>query len=429
MRFGLFFQAPESRGRSHAERYAEMFELIELADSLGFDVAWLAELHFGGAFSLLSNPLMAVPVIAERTRRIRIGTAVTPLPLHHPLSLAEQAATADLLSGGRLEFGVGRGSIPTQFHGFGLPVKENRARFDEALDIIRLAWTRDRFSYPGTFYQVEDLEVVPRPLQQPHPPIRVGVHTPESFAHIGDLGLPIYSGTTTTPLPQLRECLGIYREHLARAGHAWRADQMALMFPVHVGAERRRRARRHARRGAAVLQERARHLLGTARVLRRPPAAPAGHRGDASPICRTSGSAATRRSSAMSPRSSTASQAAREELSLSQIICWFDQGAMLPRAEVERTMRRFAETSCRSSRSAMAVSGDRPREEGYLVLADITGYTSFLTHTELEHAHGIVAEPTALVIAQLAAPLRFVELEGDAVRDAPGAPPSPTPSG
>ena len=343
MRFGLFFQAPESRGRSHAERYAEMFELIELADSLGFDVAWLAELHFGGAFSLLSNPLMAVPVIAERTRRIRIGTAVTLLPLHHPLSLAEQAATADLLSGGRLEFGVGRGSIPTQFHGFGLPVTENRARFDEGLDIIRLAWTRDRFSYHGTFYQVENLEVVPRPLQQPHPPIRVGVHTPESFAHIGDLGLPIYSGTTTTPLPQLRECLGIYREHLSAAGHAWQPDQMALMFPVHVGAERRRRARRDARRGAPVLQERARHLLGAARVLRRPPAAPARHRGDDRQSAVRAVLPRPGASSAMPPRSSTASQAAREELSLSQIICWFDQGAMLPRAEVERTMRRFAE--------------------------------------------------------------------------------------
>ena len=103
MRFGLFFQAPEAAGQTHAERYAEMFDIIELADSLGFDVAWLAELHFGGAFSLLANPLMAVPVIAQRTRRIRIGTAVTLLPLHHPLSCAEQAATADLLSGGRLE--------------------------------------------------------------------------------------------------------------------------------------------------------------------------------------------------------------------------------------------------------------------------------------------------------------------------------------
>jgi len=161
MRFGLFFQAPDATGQTHAERYAEMFELIALAESLGFDVAWLAELHFGGAFSLLANPLMAVPVIAERTRRIRIGTAVTLLPLHHPLSCAEQAATADLLSGGRLEFGVGRGSIPSQFHGFRVPVSENRARFDEALEIIRLAWTEERFSYRGAFYQVDEVSVVP----------------------------------------------------------------------------------------------------------------------------------------------------------------------------------------------------------------------------------------------------------------------------
>src|SRR5262245_63761868 len=126
MRFGLFFQAPDAPGQSHAERYDEMFELIALAEALGFDVAWLAELHFGGAFSLLSNPLMAVPAIAARTRRIRIGTAVTLLPLHHPLSCAEQAATADLLHAGRLQLGVGRGSIPTQFHGFRIYVTENR---------------------------------------------------------------------------------------------------------------------------------------------------------------------------------------------------------------------------------------------------------------------------------------------------------------
>src|SRR5947208_16694359 len=159
MRFGLFFQAPEADGQSHAQRYAEMFELVALADTLGFDVAWLAELHFGGAFSLLANPLMMVPVIAQRTRRIRIGTAVTLLPLQHPLTTAEQAATADVLSGGRLEFGVGRGSIPSQFHGFRVPVAENRARFDEALEIIRLAWTKERFSHHGAFWDVEDVSV------------------------------------------------------------------------------------------------------------------------------------------------------------------------------------------------------------------------------------------------------------------------------
>src|SRR5499425_470061 len=234
MRFGLFFQAPEAPGQTHAERYAEMLDIIDLADSLGFDVAWLAELHFGGAFSLLANPLMAVPVIAQRTKRIRIGTAVTLLPLHHPLSCAEQVATADLLSGGRLELGVGRGSIPSQFHGFRIPVAENRARFDEALEIIRLAWTQDRFSYHGRFYDIEELTVVPRPVQRPHPPLRVAVHSEESFAHLGDLGWPIYSGTTTTPLPQLRECMAIYRSHLQASGRTWRANQMALMFPIHV---------------------------------------------------------------------------------------------------------------------------------------------------------------------------------------------------
>jgi alkanesulfonate monooxygenase SsuD/methylene tetrahydromethanopterin reductase-like flavin-dependent oxidoreductase (luciferase family) len=342
MRFGLFFQAPEAPGRTHAERYAEMFDLIGLAESLGFDTAWLAEIHFGGAFSLLASPLMAVPAIAQRTRRIRIGTAVTLLPLHHPLSCAEQAATADLLSGGRLEFGVGRGSIPTQFHGFRVPVAENRARFDEALEIIRRAWTEERFSYRGTFYQVENLAVVPKPLQRPHPPIRVAVHTAESFAHIGGQGWPIYSGTTTTPLPQLRECMALYRERLAAAGHPWRSDQMALMLPVHVGASGEG-ARAAMRPG--VLQY-YRNLQAIFSQL------PDGY-GDHLPrlraieenlahlpyerFCRDQGVFGD------AAEVTDRLQAARDEFGLSQVICWFDQGSVLPRAEVEAAMRRFAE--------------------------------------------------------------------------------------
>jgi alkanesulfonate monooxygenase SsuD/methylene tetrahydromethanopterin reductase-like flavin-dependent oxidoreductase (luciferase family) len=342
MRFGLFFQIPEAGGLTHAERYAEMLELIELAESLGFDVAWLAELHFGGAFSLLANPLMVVPVIAQRTRRIRIGTAVTLLPLHHPLSCAEQAATADLLSDGRLEFGVGRGSIPTQFHGFRVPLAENRARFDEALAIIRLAWTQERFSYQGRFYDIENLSVVPKPVQRPHPPIRVGVHTPESFAHVGDLGLPIYSGTTTTPLPQLRECMARYREHLAAAGHPWQNDQMALMFPMHVGASGAA-AREAMRPGVhqyyrnvqtifSQLPESFGEHLPRLRMINETVAnlpfekfcREQGVFGDAAEVV-------------------DRLQAARDEFGLSQIIGWFDQGSMLPREEVERTLRRFAE--------------------------------------------------------------------------------------
>jgi alkanesulfonate monooxygenase SsuD/methylene tetrahydromethanopterin reductase-like flavin-dependent oxidoreductase (luciferase family) len=342
MRFGLFFQAPAAAGQTHAERYAEMFDLIVLADSLGFDVAWLAELHFGGAFSLLANPLMAVPVIAQQTRRIRIGTAVTLLPLHHPLSCAEQAATADLLSGGRLEFGVGRGSIPSQFHGFRVPVAENRARFDEALEIIRLAWTRERFSYAGAFYQVEDVEVVPKPLQRPHPPIRVAVHTAESFAHIGDLGLPIYSGTTTTPLPQLRECMALYRAHLAAAGHPWQRDQMALMLPVHLGTtgEAARDAMRpgvlkyyqNLRTIFAQLPDSYGDHLPRLRMIEETLANLPYEK-----FCRDQGMFGD------SAEVIDRLQAARDEFGLSQIIGWFDQGSMLRRDEVERTMRRFAD--------------------------------------------------------------------------------------
>jgi alkanesulfonate monooxygenase SsuD/methylene tetrahydromethanopterin reductase-like flavin-dependent oxidoreductase (luciferase family) len=217
MQFGLFYEAPEAPGRTHGERLAEMLALIVYGESLGFDVAWLAEIHFGAPFSLLSAPLMLVPAIAARTQRIRIGTAVSLLPLHHPLSLAEHVAMADLLCGGHLEFGVGRGSLPTQFHGFGVPVAENRARFEESLEIMRLAWATERFSYTGKFYRVDNLAVVPKPCQRPHPPLRVGVHTSESFAHLGSLGWPIYSGTTTTPLPQLREGMALYRTALSRA--------------------------------------------------------------------------------------------------------------------------------------------------------------------------------------------------------------------
>ena len=235
MRFGLFFQAPEAPGQAHAQRYGEMFELIALAESLGFDVAWLAELHFGGAFSLLANPLMLVPVIAQRTRRMRIGTAVSLLPLQHPLSFAEQAATADVLSGGRLEFGVGRGSIPSQFHGFRIPVAENRSRFDEALQIIRLAWTQERFSFHGTHYDVEDVAVVPRPYQQPTPPIRVAATSADTFVSIGRQGLPIFVAVRYETAAEIAPSIRTYRESLAAAGHA-KTGGVFLRVPAYIAA-------------------------------------------------------------------------------------------------------------------------------------------------------------------------------------------------
>src|SRR6266478_9694812 len=119
MRFGFFDQLPCASGYTEWQRYQDILAQIELGDALGFDTAWLGELHFSRAFSILANPLMVLAAAGQRTERIRLGTAVTLLPLHNPVKIAEEAATADILSEGRLEFGVGRGVL-YQYPGYGI---------------------------------------------------------------------------------------------------------------------------------------------------------------------------------------------------------------------------------------------------------------------------------------------------------------------
>ena len=121
--------------------YHETIEQIVYADGLGFDIAWLADLHFYRPFSILSPPLILATALAQRTRRIRLGTAVVLLPLQHPLRVAEDAATVDLLSQGRLELGVGRGAIAIHFQGLNVPYDASRERFEEALTVLERAWT------------------------------------------------------------------------------------------------------------------------------------------------------------------------------------------------------------------------------------------------------------------------------------------------
>ena len=149
MKFGLFYQLPCAPDQSVVDRYRETIEQITLADELGFDTAWLAELHFFHPFSIMPAPLQVAVAAAQRTRRIRFGTGVVLLPLHHPLRVAEEAAVADILTGGRLELGVGRGTIAVHFRGYKVPREESRERFEESLAIIRKAWTSERISYAG----------------------------------------------------------------------------------------------------------------------------------------------------------------------------------------------------------------------------------------------------------------------------------------
>src|SRR5439155_17180035 len=147
MEFGMFHEFPYLPGRSETEAFDEAMEQVEAAERWGLDAMWLAEIHFAPERTYLSAPLAIASAIAARTSRIKIGIAVQVLPLCHPLRLAEEAATVDQISDGRLIFGVGRSGLPRTYEAYGIPYAESRDRFAETLEIIERAWSQPRFSY------------------------------------------------------------------------------------------------------------------------------------------------------------------------------------------------------------------------------------------------------------------------------------------
>jgi alkanesulfonate monooxygenase SsuD/methylene tetrahydromethanopterin reductase-like flavin-dependent oxidoreductase (luciferase family) len=177
---------------------------------------------------------MVLAAAAQRTSRIRLGTAVTLLPLHNPVKVAEEAATADILSDGRLEFGVGRGTAPLHYAGYDIPQEESRERFEEGLDFILQAWTHEPFSYQGKYFRARELTLVPRPIQTPHPPIRIAANSPDTFPIAGRRGLSIFATPLINPPDKLRAGLAVYRQTLPTGV---RGDT-ALAFPVHVTTSR-----------------------------------------------------------------------------------------------------------------------------------------------------------------------------------------------
>ena len=159
---------------------------------------------------------------------------MTLLPLHNPVKIIEEAAIADILSDGRLEFGVGRGAFPLYYVGFDVPQEESRERFEEALDFILAAWKSENFSFQGKYFRAHDLCVIPRPVQSPHPPVRVAANSPETFPFAARLGLPIFAAPLINPPERLKAGLQAYRETLPASAKG----DTALAFSVHVSTSR-----------------------------------------------------------------------------------------------------------------------------------------------------------------------------------------------
>lgn len=171
MKLGVlqFFSWPERRV-DLATVFARALQRIEIMDRAGYDAVWLAEHHFS-SFSVCPSVHMMGTLAAARTTRLRIGTGVSLAPFYHPLRLAEEVALLDVLSGGRVNWGAGRGFARVEFENFGVPPDESTARFRETVEIVLRAWTEERLSFAGAHFRFDGVEVLPKPMQLPHPPV------------------------------------------------------------------------------------------------------------------------------------------------------------------------------------------------------------------------------------------------------------------
>ncbi len=234
MEFGWYHEFHRQvDGQSDADAFAQALEQVSDAERWGLDAIWLAEIHQQAERSVLSAPLTVAAAIATRTSRIKIGTAVQVLPLCHPLRLAEETATIDQISRGRLLLGAGRSGNPRGYAAYGVPYSESRERFFETLEILKLAWTEECFSYQGKYWRFDAARAVPRPYQRPHPPIRIAGASEDTFPVLGALGYPLFVAVRSGSLAELGPDLRAYREAYAAAGHPGRGE-VYLRLSLHL---------------------------------------------------------------------------------------------------------------------------------------------------------------------------------------------------
>jgi luciferase family oxidoreductase group 1 len=202
--FGTFLLMQSPSAQSSEEMYGRAIEQAQTAEALGFHNVWLAEHHFS-TYGYMGRPVQVATYIAARTKRIRVGTAVIVVPLHHPLIVAEEIATLDQLAGGRVDIGLGRGYQYYEFERFGLELDSARKRWDESVDIIVQALSGEPFSYSGSLYRIPETRVFPSPLQKPHPPIWVTAQSPESVEATVRRGFHLLTGGFGVPVERMAD--------------------------------------------------------------------------------------------------------------------------------------------------------------------------------------------------------------------------------
>src|SRR5215470_14780309 len=234
MRFGIYAETQCPPEKPHYDLTWEIVRQMIHADEMGFDSYSVIEHHFFQNFGISANPLAMFVAAAQHTKRIRFRTLCHTLPLHNPLILAGMIAETDILTHGRLECGLGRGHA-WLFGPSALPLEESRPRYNEAIEILELAFTKEKFSYQGQCYQVRDVTVVPRPLQKPHPKFYTGGTSDITYQMAGEKGWGMFV-PPLLPWHVLEAPLNIYKKACAAYGHE---PDIVYIRPVYFDADER----------------------------------------------------------------------------------------------------------------------------------------------------------------------------------------------
>jgi natural product biosynthesis luciferase-like monooxygenase protein len=238
VKFGYYIlntYVPELDGDS-SSIYSRWLEQIDAAESLGFDSLWVTEHHFRHFGGMMPSPSVILSAASQRTKHMQLGAAVSIVPMHNPLRIAEEFAMVDQLSNGRVQFGAGRGMHSTEYAVFGYDWNNAQKRLPEALDIIVRAWTGGEFEWQGEHYQFPKLTVFPKPRQKPHPPIYVTANREtENFQMIGRRGHHLMTLPWIATNEQQRPRVEIYWNALKEAGHSVADKDVFTMYPVYVG--------------------------------------------------------------------------------------------------------------------------------------------------------------------------------------------------
>jgi alkanesulfonate monooxygenase SsuD/methylene tetrahydromethanopterin reductase-like flavin-dependent oxidoreductase (luciferase family) len=345
MKFGTFFFFQLPPGHNAADVIHRELEQMDWTEELGFDQLWITEHHFI-EYGLSVDPPAIAAAAAMRTKRVRIGLAAAILPFHNPIRLAEQLALVDIMSKGRLDVGIGRGNRPMEFAGYQIPQTESRERFDEMQQILVNAWTKETFAFDGKHYKIPTVRVIPKPYQQPHPPLFVVCVGPDTIRQTAKAGIPMLNSVLYGPTDPLVGNRDLYRKSALEAGYT-EAQVTALLAKwgvsrhVYVAATDAQ-AFAEARDAEIWYQSSLKRFLIPERIEDAHPDLQPAFRAQAERLAKVTWDDLVRETLVFgSPDTVTRKMKQMEEIGVGQAMCWMNFGG-LAQDKVRRSMELFS---------------------------------------------------------------------------------------